>query len=62
MKKSRKEIPPSSRARNPRDAAIQQRIGEELRVMYDGVTKEPIPDKFLKLLDELEAKDRARDE
>lgn len=34
-------------------------IGERLRQMYDGVVQESVPDEFLKLLEEAEAKARA---
>jgi hypothetical protein len=36
--------------------ARQRVIGRELRRMYDGVAQEPVPDDFLKLLEEIDAK------
>jgi hypothetical protein len=35
-------------------AVIHEHIGRELRVMFDDVVAEPIPDKFRALLEELE--------
>ena len=56
MKQDSKGSSGSVAARRQSDTAMQ-RIGDELRSMYDSITREPIPDKFLKLLEELEAKD-----
>jgi hypothetical protein len=36
------------------DQDIQVRIGRQLRALYDEVVDEPIPDRFLKLLQDLE--------
>jgi hypothetical protein len=33
---------------------LQEQIGVQLRAVYDEVLNEPIPDRFLKLLEELE--------
>lgn len=38
------------------DRHIQAAIGRQLRIMYNDVASEPVPDKFLKLLDQLAAK------
>jgi hypothetical protein len=32
------------------DRAIQARIGEQLRAMYDGLMEQPVPDRFHALL------------
>jgi anti-sigma factor NepR-like protein len=32
---------------------ISEQIGKELRAIYDGVLQEPIPDRFLALVDRL---------
>lgn len=37
-------------------AEIGQHIGRELRTMFDDVVKEPVPEKFRQLLEELEKK------
>jgi hypothetical protein len=36
------------------DPRIQNEIGKHLRAVYDGVINEPVPDKFMRLLEELE--------
>ena len=33
---------------------LQAHIGRQLRAVYDGVVNEPVPDRFLKLLETLE--------
>jgi hypothetical protein len=38
------------------DRQIQAAIGRQLRMMYNDVASEPVPNKFLKLLDELASK------
>ena len=35
---------------------VQRFIGDQLRAVYDEVLKEPVPDRFVKLLEELERK------
>ena len=40
------------------EAAIQAYIGRQLRAVYDEVANEPVPDKFIDLLNELERKKR----
>ena len=36
------------------DRAIQSRIGDQLRAMYDNLMEQPIPDRFSELLGQLE--------
>lgn len=36
---------------------VQNRIGEQLRALYDQIVEEPVPDHLLKLLKRLEAKE-----
>jgi hypothetical protein len=36
------------------DRNIQQRIGDQLRQMYDGLADQPIPDRFKELLGRLD--------
>ncbi len=35
---------------------LQAHIGRQLRAVYDEIVQEPVPDRFLQLLDELERK------
>lgn len=37
------------------DGVVQAHIGRELRAMFDGIAKEPVPDRFLQLLQKLDA-------
>lgn len=46
--------PPPPRRRG--DVPIDQHISHQLRAIYDEVVNEPIPDRFVKLLEELERK------
>ena len=52
---SKEQNPNREKARAIR--ARQRVIGRELRRMYDGVAQEPVPDEFLDLLREMDAKD-----
>jgi hypothetical protein len=45
---------PSGRQPAGLDPRIQTEIGKHLRAVYDDVINEPVPDKFMKLLEELE--------
>jgi hypothetical protein len=38
------------------DAQLQRLIGRQLRTVYDDILKEPVPDRFVRLLQELENK------
>ena len=40
----------------PLEAAAQDRIGEKLREVYSDVMNEPVPDRFLELLNKLDEK------
>jgi hypothetical protein len=40
----------------PKGAEISNQIGRKLRAMFDDVVAEPVPEKFHKLLEELERK------
>lgn len=45
---------------SPRNRRLGNRaIGDQLRQMYEGVVDESVPDEFLQLLEEAEAKERA---
>jgi hypothetical protein len=55
------KAPPSARAqggpaRGGEAADLSEHIGRELRAMFEDVVAEPVPEKFRKLLDELEQK------
>lgn len=39
---------------------LQAHIGRQLRAVYDEVAQQPVPDRFLKLLDELERKQASK--
>jgi hypothetical protein len=38
------------------DRATQERIGNHLRAMYDDLMQQPVPDRFVDLLDRLEGR------
>ena len=40
------------------DDAAQAAIGRQLRAVYSEIVQQPVPDQFLRLLDELEQKER----
>lgn len=41
------------------DRAIQERIGDSLRAMYDDLMQQPVPDRFADLLSRLEQRDKS---
>lgn len=41
------------------DPLVQSHIGRRLRSMFDEVASQPVPDRFLNLLDQLERSDEA---
>ena len=43
------------------DKSVQTAIGARLRAYYDGVEREPVPDRFAELLKQLEKKDPGGD-
>lgn len=42
------------------DGSAQLLIGQHLKAVYGAIVRQPIPDQFLQLLDELERKERDR--
>lgn len=42
------------------DDSAQQMIGQQLKAVYSEIVRQPIPDQFLKLLDELERKEKGQ--
>jgi hypothetical protein len=48
-----------SQATEPKiDSEIRDMIGRGLRAMYDGLKAEPVPDRFVQLLKQLDAPDQ----
>jgi hypothetical protein len=43
----------------PLAADMQQFIGRQLRAVYDDIAKQPVPDRFLELMKQLEGKSAA---
>jgi hypothetical protein len=58
MAKRKPDREPSVEAAAPAsgDFAIHEHIGRQLRGIFDEVVTQPVPEKFRKLLDELERK------
>lgn len=52
------DIVPQAKATagTPLDNDMQAHIGRQLRAMYDTVVSQPVPDRFLELLNQLDAK------
>lgn len=51
--------PSGSRRRSPKSGAsvqmqVQDHIGRQLRAVYDDLLSQPVPDRFLELLDQLD--------
>ena len=42
------------------DRSLQAQLGRQLRSIFSDVASEPVPDRFVKLLEELEAKEKRR--
>jgi hypothetical protein len=42
------------------EAELQAHIGRQLRAVYDEVVHEPVPERFLKLLEDLERKQASK--
>jgi Anti-sigma factor NepR len=42
------------------DRSLQAQLGRQLRSIFADVASEPVPDRFVKLLEELEAKEKRR--
>ena len=39
-----------------RDPDVKDHIGRQLRALYDGVVNQPVPDRFMELLNRLDVK------
>jgi Anti-sigma factor NepR len=44
------------------DRAVQSRIGDQLRAMYDDLMQQPVPGRFKDLLSQLEQKDKDKEQ
>jgi hypothetical protein len=42
------------------DANIQRHLGQKLKASYDDLIRQPVPDKFRELLEELERKEKPK--
>ena len=54
---------PSHDRKAPRgmlDRSLQAQLGRQLRSIFSDVASEPVPERFIKLLEELEAKEKRR--
>jgi hypothetical protein len=51
----------AKQSRRSLDVNARDKIGAQLRDMYNSVITEPVPDRFLDLLKSLEAKEKSED-
>ena len=54
---------PSDMHHTPRgmlDRSLQAQLGRQLRAVYSDIAEEPVPDRFVKLLEALEAREKRR--
>jgi anti-sigma factor NepR-like protein len=42
------------------DRSLQAQLGRQLRAIFADISNEPVPDRFIKLLEELEAREKRR--
>lgn len=42
------------------DRSLQAKLGSQLRAIYSDVANEPVPERFVRLLEELEAREKPR--
>lgn len=51
-------MPADESARSPkkRNSNVKDHIGRQLRALYDGVASQPVPDRFMELLNRLDEK------
>jgi hypothetical protein len=48
----------STPSRSMLDRSLQAQLGRQLRSIFSDIANEPVPDRFVKLLEELEAKEQ----
>lgn len=48
-------------ARNRIDEAARRRLGRDLRLLYASVLNQPLPDRFMRLVEELDAESRNKE-
>lgn len=58
MQTTQKKPPPADTTRGILDRSVQVQIGRMLRDVFADVADEPVPDRFIKLLEALEAKEK----
>jgi hypothetical protein len=56
------KAPPQEQAPRPGmiERSLQAQLGRQLQVIFSDVAEEPVPDRFIKLLEELEAREKRR--
>jgi hypothetical protein len=42
------------------DRSLQAQLGRQLRAIFDGIEEEPVPERFVRLLEALEAREKQR--
>lgn len=42
------------------DRSLQAQLGRQLRAIFEGIEEEPVPERFVKLLEALEAREKQR--
>lgn len=50
----------SGKRRGMLDRSLQAQLGRQLRAIFSDVAEEPVPERFIKLLEALEAKEKQR--
>jgi hypothetical protein len=51
---------PAKKPAKTADPSVQKAIGNRLRAYYDSVAQEPVPDRFIELLKQLDEKEPRR--
>jgi hypothetical protein len=49
-----------SQATGTIDRSLQAQLGRQLRAIFEGIEEEPVPERFVKLLEALEAREKQR--
>jgi hypothetical protein len=42
------------------DSSLQAQLGRQLRAIFEGIEEEPVPERFVRLLEALEAREKQR--
>jgi hypothetical protein len=56
----RRPSDPYNAPRGMLDRSLQAQLGRQLRAIFSDVAQEPVPDRFIKLLEALEAREKPR--